>query len=227
MRQPAMHRMPRLGQPSSAGCISAQTTFHRSRRPDRAVGNCSHELRESPRAACSRSPESAPKTGLAIKHMVCSLGSGGATLMDLCTSYLGLPLAHPFVAGASPLGYHLDTIRRVEDAGAAAIVLHSLFEEQVTLATEGRLRHRDPFDREFADALADFPAASDYCMGPDAYAEHVRRAKEAVAIPVIASLNGTSAELWLTFARMIEQAGADALEVNLYEVVTDLSMPGA
>jgi dihydroorotate dehydrogenase (fumarate) len=147
--------------------------------------------------------------------------------MDLSTTYLGLPLAHPFIAGASPLGYHLDTIRRVEDAGAAAIVLHSLFEEQVTLATEGRLRHRDPFDREFAESLADFPPASDYCMGPDAYAEHVRRAKEAVAIPVIASLNGTSAELWLTFARMIEQAGADALEVNLYEVVTDLSMPGA
>jgi dihydroorotate dehydrogenase (fumarate) len=147
--------------------------------------------------------------------------------MDLSISYLGLRLPHPFIAGASPLGYHLDTIRRLEDAGCAAIVLHSLFEEQVTLATEGRVRHRDPFDREFADALAHFPAAGDYCMGPDAYAEHVRRAKDAVAIPVIASLNGTSAELWLAFARMIEQAGADALELNLYEVVTDLSMPTA
>jgi hypothetical protein len=147
--------------------------------------------------------------------------------MDLSTSYLGRRLPHPFMAGASPLGYHLDTIRRLEDAGCAAIALHSLFEEQITLAHHGRVRHRDPLDHEFAEALADFPATSDYAMGPDEYAEHVSRVKQAVAIPVIGSLNGTSAESWLRFARMIQQAGADALELNLYEVVTDLSMPSA
>jgi dihydroorotate dehydrogenase (fumarate) len=147
--------------------------------------------------------------------------------MDLSTSYLGRRLPHPFMAGASPLGYHLDTIRRLEDAGCAAVVLHSLFEEQITLAHHGRVRHRDPLDHEFAEALADFPATSDYAMEPDEYAEHVSRVKQAVAIPVIGSLNGTSAESWLRFARMIEQAGADGLELNLYEVVTDLSMPSA
>ena len=146
--------------------------------------------------------------------------------MDLLTSYLGLRLPHPFIAGASPLGYHLDTIRRLEDAaGARQSCCIRSSRNKSRWRTEGRVRHRDPFDHEFAEALAHFPAASDYCMGPDAYAEHVRRAKDAVAIPVIASLNGTSAELWLAFARMIEQAGADALELNLYEVVTDLSMP--
>jgi dihydroorotate dehydrogenase (fumarate) len=121
----------------------------------------------------------------------------------------------------------VDTIRRLEDAGCAAVVLHSLFEEQITLATAGRVHHRDPLEREFAEALADFPAATDYPLGPDAYVKHVSRAKEAVGIPVIASLNGASAESWLTFSRMIEQAGADALELNLYEVVTDLNVPSA
>src|SRR5262249_37396556 len=147
--------------------------------------------------------------------------------MDLSTSYLGLHLQHPFIAGASPLGYHLDTMRRLEDAGCAAVVLHSLFEEQITLAAEGRLRHRDPFDEEFAAALAEFPTAGDYAMAPDAYVEHIRRAKEAVNIPVIGSLNGTSPESWLMYSRMIQQAGADALELNLYEVVTDLTIPGS
>ncbi len=133
------------------------------------------------------------------------------------TSYLGLRLPHPFIAGASPFGYHLDTIKQLEDAGCAAVVLHSLFEEQITLAVEGRLQHMDPFDREFAETIAHFPPASEYPLTPDAYAEHVSRAKAAVAIPVIASLNGTSAESWLRFARILEQAGADALELNLYE----------
>ncbi len=139
------------------------------------------------------------------------------------TSYLGLRLPHPFIAGASPFGYHLDTIKQLEDAGCAAVVLHSLFEEQITLAVEGRLQHMDPFDREFAETIAHFPPASEYPLTPDAYAEHVSRVKAAVAIPVIASLNGTSAESWLRFARILEQAGADALELNLYNVVTSLS----
>lgn len=144
--------------------------------------------------------------------------------MNMTTSYLGLCLPHPFVAGASPFGYHLDSIKRLEDAGCAAVVLHSLFEEQITLATSGHIHHRDPLDGEFAAALADFPASGDYPLGPQEYAAHIGQAKAAVKIPVIGSLNGTSAESWLTFSRNIEQAGADALELNLYEVVTDLNM---
>jgi dihydroorotate dehydrogenase (fumarate) len=143
------------------------------------------------------------------------------------TSYLGLRLPHPFVAGASPFGYHLDTIKRLEDAGCAAVVLHSLFEEQIAFAAEGRVRHMDPTDPAFTEALSHFPPASEYPFAPDAYAEHISRAKAAVKIPIIASLNGTSAESWLRFARIIEQAGADALELNLYDVVTSLSTSGA
>jgi dihydroorotate dehydrogenase (fumarate) len=143
--------------------------------------------------------------------------------MDTATSYLGFRLPHPFMAGASPFGHRLDTVRRLEDAGCAAVVLHSLFEEQLTAAREGgRIRHMDPLDAAFAATMAKFPEGEEYPLGPDAYAEHVHRVKQAVGIPVIASLNGTSPESWLKFARMIELAGADALELNLYEVITDL-----
>ena len=103
--------------------------------------------------------------------------------MNTTTSYLGFGLPHPFVAGASPLGYHLDSIKRLEDAGWAAIVLPSLFEEQITLAARGHIRHRDPLDQEFAAALADFPAADDYPLGPQEYGAHVSLAKAAVKIP--------------------------------------------
>jgi len=143
------------------------------------------------------------------------------------TSYLGLRLPHPFIAGASPFGYHLDTIKRLEDAGCAAVVLHSLFEEQISLAADGRVGHIDPTDPSFAETLGHFPPASEYPFAPDAYAEHIGRAKTAVKIPIIASLNGTSAESWLRFARVIQQAGADALELNLYDVVTSLTTPGS
>ncbi len=138
------------------------------------------------------------------------------------TSYLGLRLPHPFIAGASPFGHHLDSVRRLEDAGCAAIVLHSLFEEQITASRQGRLRHMDRADVAPAPPFALLPPEDDYPLGPDAYAEHIRRVKQAVRIPVIGSLNGTSPESWLTFARVIEQAGADALELNLYEIVPDL-----
>jgi dihydroorotate dehydrogenase (fumarate) len=146
--------------------------------------------------------------------------------MTTTTSYLGLELPHPFIAGASPFGYHLDTIKRLEDAGCAAVVLHSLFEEQVTWAARGKIRHRDPLDPQFAAGLADFPQSDDYPLGPDEYADHITRAKASVKIPIIGSLNGTSNEAWLSFAKVIQQAGADALELNLYEVVTDLDMSG-
>ena len=146
--------------------------------------------------------------------------------MTLATSYLGLKLAHPFVAGASPLSAALDSLKRLEDSGAAAVVLHSLFEEQITMAESGQIRHRNPFDEQFAAGLAAFPAGGDYPLSPSEYLDHLRRAKRAVAIPVIASLNGTTAEGWLRYARQIEQAGADALEVNFYDVATDLSVAG-
>ena len=149
-----------------------------------------------------------------------------AVALQTDTSYLGMRLPHPFIAGASPFGYRLDTIKRLEDAGCAAVVLHSLFEEQITLAVEGRVQHLDPLDRECAETLAYFPPAADYPLTPDAYADHIRRAKAAVKIPIIASLNGTTRQSWLRFAGVVEQAGADALELNLYDVVTSLTTPG-
>jgi dihydroorotate dehydrogenase (fumarate) len=147
--------------------------------------------------------------------------------MDTTTSYLGLRLAHPFIAGASPMGYSLDTIKRLEDAGCAAVVLHSLFEEQISLATEGRVAHVDPLDARFANVVAEYPPPKDYKFGPDGYAQHIAKVKAAVGVPVIGSLNGHSGESWLKFARIIEQAGADALEFNYYGVVADVTLPAA
>ena len=146
--------------------------------------------------------------------------------MDLSTRLMGLELAHPFIAGASPLGRALDTIKRLEGAGCAAIVLPSLFEEQITFARHGRVHHLDPFDERSSARLAGFPSAENYAFSPEEYADHVARAKRHVAIPVIGSLNGTSAESWLTFGKLIEQAGADALELNMYDVVAGVSASG-
>src|SRR5438876_7875803 len=114
--------------------------------------------------------------------------------IDLSTTYLGLRLANPFMTGASPLADHLDTARRLEDAGCAAIVLHSLFEEQISQAQSGRIRQMDPFDRQFETVLSYFPEPEAYALGPHEYLEHLRRLKEAVKIPIIASLNGTTPE---------------------------------
>ena len=147
--------------------------------------------------------------------------------METGTSYLGLRLEHPFVAGASPFGYHLDTIKRLEDAGCAAIVLHSLFEEQITYADAGHVAHLNIYEQDSRDALSVFPAPDDYPLTPDAYAEHIHRVKQAVRIPVIGSLNGRTGEAWLKFARVIAQAGADAIELNIYDVPADLSASSA
>ena len=141
--------------------------------------------------------------------------------MTLDTKYLGLTLAHPFMVGASPLSDHLDTVKRLEDGGSSAIVLRSLFEEQITMAESARIHQMDPFDSEFAAALAGFPRPEKYPLSPDDYLEHLRRVKAAVRVPVIASLNGMTSESWALFARDIEQAGADALELNIYEMATD------
>ena len=143
----------------------------------------------------------------------------------LHTSYLGLRLEHPFMAGASPLSAHLDGVRRLEDAGAAAIVLHSLFEEQITDEEAGQIHGIDPLDDPAHAPLVDmFPLSSEYPFEPHAHLEHLRRVKRAVAIPVIASLNGTSGGEWLKYALLLQQAGADALEVNMYRVLSGFAV---
>lgn len=147
--------------------------------------------------------------------------------MDTTTTYLGLALPHPFIAGASPLSKQIDTLRQLEDAGSAAVVLHSLFEEQIAGAREQRIGHMDPHDPRFAATLAQYPSQGEFAATPDQYLTHVAEAKRALGIPVIASLNGGSAESWLTFAKDVEQAGADALELNLYQLVADPRLSGA
>jgi dihydroorotate dehydrogenase (fumarate) len=147
--------------------------------------------------------------------------------MDLSTRYLGLDLAHPFVPGASPLAVDLDMVSRLEDAGAAAIVMHSLFEEQIVQEQEGLTHDLDAHANASAEASSYFPDATDYPLGPDRYLEHLARIKHRVGVPVIASLNGTTPEGWLQYARLIQQAGADALELNFYHVATYLYEDGA
>lgn len=147
--------------------------------------------------------------------------------MDLTTTYLGLRLSNPIIAGASPVAQDLDLVRRVEDAGAAAIVMHSLFEEQITREQQGMVHHMLVHDDSHAEALSYFPAADDYPFGPDRYLEQLRAIKAAVSMPVIGSLNGTTAEGWVDYAFDIQQAGADALELNFYHVATDTSERGA
>jgi dihydroorotate dehydrogenase (fumarate) len=145
--------------------------------------------------------------------------------MKLTTTYLGLALPHPFMPGASPLVDDLDTVLRLEDAGAAAIVMHSLFEEQIALLRFG-MSALGAHDHAHAEARSYFPEATGYALGPDRYLHQVARIKRRVGIPVIASLNGTTAEGWLEYARLIERAGADALELNFYHVATDLHEDG-
>lgn len=147
-------------------------------------------------------------------------------MTDLSTSYLGLTLKNPLVASASPLSEDIGNIRRMEDAGAAAVVLHSLFEEQISLESHALDRYLTHGSESFAEALTYFPDMTDYNLGPEGYLDHIRRAKAAVDIPIIGSLNGVSTGGWIGYARKIEQAGADALELNVYFIPTDLEMTG-
>ena len=147
--------------------------------------------------------------------------------MDLSTNYLGIRLAHPLVPGASPLADDLDIVKQLEDAGAAAIVLRSLFEEQITREQEAMHHHWGSHDHAFAEALTFFPSADTFVLGPDEYLNHVQRVKQTVQIPVIGSLNGMTPGGWLSYARMIEQAGADALELNVYHAPTDVETSGS
>ncbi len=139
-------------------------------------------------------------------------------MVDLSTTYLGLKLKNPLVPSSSPMMQKLDNIKRMEDAGAAAVVLHSLFEEEIIRAGEILDRTLDAGSELGAESQSTFPDLPTYHMGPDKYLEHVRRAKSAVSIPVIASLNGVSTGGWIEYAKKIEQAGADALELNVYYV---------
>lgn len=146
--------------------------------------------------------------------------------METGVNYLGLALKHPFVAGASPATANLDSIRRLEDAGAAALVLPSLFEEQIAELNSGRIGEMDPADPQFSDVLLAYPEPREYPFTPDQYLEHVRKTKAAVSLPVIASLNGSSNGAWLRWGELLERAGADALEVNFYAVEAALDVPG-
>jgi len=141
--------------------------------------------------------------------------------MDLSTTYLGLKLKNPLVPSASPLSHTVDSMKQLEDAGAGAIVMYSLFEEQLTHEA-AELDHYLSYGTEsFAEALTYFPQASDYHLGPDEYLELIHKAKQSLGIPLIGSLNGISDGGWTSFARNIEEAGADALELNVYYIPTD------
>jgi len=144
--------------------------------------------------------------------------------MDLATTYLGFALPHPLICGASPLVDDLDVVRRLEDAGAAAIVMHSLFEEQITREQIATHHHLEAPADSYAEALSYLPSPPDFRLGPEEYLEQIRRLKAAVAVPVIASLNGSTDGGWLTYARLMQEAGADALELNVYALATDFDV---
>lgn len=141
--------------------------------------------------------------------------------MDLSTQYLGLTLKNPLVLGASPLAHDLDAVRRAADAGAAAVVMHSLFEEQLTLEELAHDRHAARGVGEFAEADSWLPEPANYALGPAEYLEHVARLKRELSVPVIGSLNGVTPRGWLRHAKLIEEAGADALELNVYQLAAD------
>jgi dihydroorotate dehydrogenase (fumarate) len=146
---------------------------------------------------------------------------------DLTTTYLGLRLKNPLVASASPLSKKVELVQRLEAAGAAAVVLYSLFEEQITHESRALDHYLTHGTESYAEALSYFPDLDRYNLEPDSYLEHVQRVKRAVDIPVIGSLNGISSGGWVEYAHKIEQAGADALELNLYYLPTDVSVSSA
>jgi len=148
-------------------------------------------------------------------------------MADLTTNYLGMQLRTPLVPSASPLSQEVSSIRRMEDAGAAAVVLYSLFEEQLRQESLELDHHLSAGTESFAESLSYFPQASEYRLGPEGYLEHIRKAKEAVRIPIIASLNGATAGGWAEYAKEIDEAGADALECNIYSIPTDPDVSSA
>jgi dihydroorotate dehydrogenase (fumarate) len=146
--------------------------------------------------------------------------------MDLKTNYLGLELKNPIVHSASPISESLDAMRQLEDAGASAVVMYSLFEEQITMESESLDHFLSYGSESFGEALSYFPEADDYKVGPQEYLKRIAAAKMSLDIPVIGSLNGVSTGGWVEFAKLIEEAGADALELNIYFVPTNPEMTG-
>jgi dihydroorotate dehydrogenase (fumarate) len=148
--------------------------------------------------------------------------------MDLSTTYLGLSLRSPLVVGAAlPLSEELATLKQLEDAGAAAVVMHSVFEEQIQQDLLALHHHLEFGTESFAEALTYFPEPEIFHVGAESYLEHILRAKAALDIPIIGSLNGATLGGWVDYARDIQQAGADALELNIYWIPTDLDLAGA
>ena len=147
--------------------------------------------------------------------------------MDLSTNYLGLKLRTPLVVAASPLSEEIDQIKRMEDAGAAAVVIYSLFEEQLRRDRYELNHNMEQGTFSYPEALTYFPEPESFHLGPEEYLKHIGDAKKAVKIPIIASLNGSSAGGWTQYAKAIQEAGADALELNIYYIPTDLNLTGA
>src|SRR5580692_1480257 len=148
-------------------------------------------------------------------------------MIDLGTTYLGLKLASPLVASASPLSRDVDGICRLEDAGASAVVLYSLFEEQLRQEEEDLQYHLAAGTESFAESLSYFPQASEFHTGPEGYLNHIRKAKSSVGMPIIASLNGSTLGGWTKFAAEVQRAGADAIECNIYHIPTDPKLTSA
>lgn len=146
--------------------------------------------------------------------------------MDLSTTYLGLKLKNPLVPSSSPLTRDIGKLRQMEDAGASAVVLYSLFEEQIHQESQTLDRYLTQGTDSYAEALSYFPEAPEYQSGPEVYLEHLSKAKQALDIPIIGSLNGVSTGWWVQYAADIEAAGADALELNVYYLPTDLHTSG-
>jgi dihydroorotate dehydrogenase (fumarate) len=147
--------------------------------------------------------------------------------MDLSTNYVGLKLRTPLVPAASPLSEEIDTIKQMEDAGASAVVLYSLFEEQLRQDTAELVGHLERGTYSSPEALTYFPEPEEFRLGPEEYLKHIAKAKAAVNVPVIASLNGSSVGGWVDYAKGIQQAGADALELNIYYIPTDMDLTSA
>lgn len=146
--------------------------------------------------------------------------------MDLSTKYLGLDLKHPIVASASPLSRNLDGIRRLEDAGASAIVLFSLFEEQIQFENEAYEHFMAAAQDSFPEAVNYFPQISEFEVGPEGYLDLIEKGKKAVGVPLIASLNGITKAGWTQYARRMADAGADAIELNVFYIPADISLSG-
>ena len=147
-------------------------------------------------------------------------------MVDLSTTYLGLQLKNPIVASASPLSKKVDSVKRLEDAGAAAVVMYSLFEEQIVHESYALDHFLNSGTESFAEALTYFPDLEKYNVGPVEYLDLIAKLKQTVSMPVIASLNGVTTGGWVEHAKNMEEAGADALELNIYNVPTDLAVSG-